>query len=933
MNLKIFNILLFSVLLILVKGYSQEIPPIQGFNYTDYGAEDQNWAITQDDALAIYVANNKGLLRYDGARWTLYPSPNGSILRSVNFINGKIYTGGYMEFGYWVKDEFGVMNYSSISNTLSIQLKEDEEFWNIISLEDNLIFQSLSRIYIYDTATEQVEVIESDTKITKLFKVGNTIYYQKFAQGIFKLINGAETLVESLNLLRDFVFINILETEQGILIHTKENGFYLLKNEQLTKINGVIGELLEDKSLYNSLKLRDGSILLGTVSKGLIQIDANGTIINVFNQDNGLSNNTVLALFEDAFGNVWLGLDNGINVINFNAAVKEFNDNLGLLGTVYTSAIYKGKLYLGTNQGLFSKPLNREGRFKLEEKTNGQVWGLSVYQNLLVCSHDKGTFVIDGNSIQRISGPEGTWKVIPVMNSERYYLQGNYDGLYVLDLSQRKILHKIEGFEISSRFFEFVNETQLLVSHEHKGVLKLKLDQGLNTVIEVETDSQYKGIKSSLVKFRNQIYFANKNGVYRFDAPKNDFLQEPELTKILANTNYVSGKMLTTEVSNKLWFFTENNLTNVAFSNISSSLIQESIPLKSSIRKTKDGYENILELGQHKYLIGTTEGYIVVDEKAFKPIEYPLSFEKITYYKLNQAVSNLPLNETLELQNKENNIHFNFSVPNFNKYFPVYYKYRLLNFNEAWSEWSEDAVAHFENLPHGQYKLEVKSKVGQQENQEVLTYEFIIKKPYYLTHVAIIIYGILFILIVFLIHNIYKAYYKAQKQKLIQEKERELEFKQMENQKQFMHYKNQNLQQNIENKNRELGISTMNIIKKNELLNDIKVELNKADSLDKVKKVVKLIDKNLKDSNDWKMFEEAFNNADKDFLKKIKSLHPSLTSNDLRLCAYLRLNLSSKEIAPLLNITPRSVEVKRYRLRKKLNLEHDDSLASYILEI
>ena len=79
-----------------------------------------------------------------------------------------------------------------------------------------------------------------------------------------------------------------------------------------------------------------------------------------------------------------------------------------------------------------------------------------------------------------------------------------------------------------------------------------------------------------------------------------------------------------------------------------------------------------------------------------------------------------------------------------------------------------------------------------------------------------------------------------------------------------------------------------------------------------------LINKNLNTTDDWKLFEEAFNNADKDFLKNLKQKHPELTSNDLRLCTYLRLNLSSKEIAPLLNISSRSVEVKRYRLRKKM---------------
>ena len=96
---------------------------------------------------------------------------------------------------------------------------------------------------------------------------------------------------------------------------------------------------------------------------------------------------------------------------------------------------------------------------------------------------------------------------------------------------------------------------------------------------------------------------------------------------------------------------------------------------------------------------------------------------------------------------------------------------------------------------------------------------------------------------------------------------------------------------------------------------------------------IKMIDKNLNNKDDWKFFEEAFNNADKDFLKKVKSTHPSLTNNDLRLCAYLRLNLSSKDIAPLLNISLSSVEIKRYRLRKKMQLTHNEGLTDLIQNI
>jgi len=184
-----------------------------------------------------------------------------------------------------------------------------------------------------------------------------------------------------------------------------------------------------------------------------------------------------------------------------------------------------------------------------------------------------------------------------------------------------------------------------------------------------------------------------------------------------------------------------------------------------------------------------------------------------------------------------------------------------------------------------------------------------------------------------MMHTLYRNYYKKQREQILQKTQRELELKELENKQQLMRFSNEALQQDVESKNRELAVSTMSLIKKNEFLNTIKEELKKTEGNQDINKVIKIIDKNINNTNDWKLFEEAFNNADKDFLKKVKSKHDALTPNDLKLCAYLRLNLSSKEIAPLLNISPRSVEVKRYRLRKKMNLPHEASLTNYILEI
>jgi DNA-binding CsgD family transcriptional regulator len=186
------------------------------------------------------------------------------------------------------------------------------------------------------------------------------------------------------------------------------------------------------------------------------------------------------------------------------------------------------------------------------------------------------------------------------------------------------------------------------------------------------------------------------------------------------------------------------------------------------------------------------------------------------------------------------------------------------------------------------------------------------------------------------VNKAYEKYYQKQKQKLIDENNKLLEFKELENEKQLMQVKNEQLIHDVDLKNRELAVSNMSLIKKDELLALIKEDLKKSDQENgnrSIKSVISTITRNINKDDSWNAFNEAFDNTDKDFLKKVKSLHVALTPNDLRLCAYLRLNLSSKEIAPMLNISVRSVEIKRYRLRKKMELSHEQGLVEYILSI
>ncbi len=915
---------------------SQELPPIQTFTPQDYGAEDQNWSISQDDDDFIYIANNKGLLEYNGARWRLYNSPNESIMRSVKVINNKIYTGCYMNFGFWERDKAGSLSYVSLSDDPNVKLKEDEEFWNIIEYDTWILFQSLDRIYIYNTIDQNINVIVSNTRITKACKAKETIYFQKLNEGIFKIQNGQEVLVTKASEIVDKIVTNILPLENGLLFHTKENGFFIFKDDKISIWKEQLSQILSDNSIYASIQLKDGSYILGTVSNGVIHLDNSGNVNFIMNQSNGMSNNTVLSILEDRLGNIWLGLDNGVNVINLNSPYKVYNDSLGDLGTIYTSAIFNDYLYLGTNQGLFYKPINSDARFNLISETNGQVWNLDIIDNTLFCSHDKGTFTVEKNKATKIFSDEGTWIVKTINGLPDLLIQGNYDGLYVLQKTPSnswELRNKIEGFDISARYFEFYGTESVFISHEYKGVYKLELNDNFQSVKSYVKDSISSGIKSGLVTYNDNLYYALDEGIYIYNDEEKTFLKDTILSDFYNQDTYVSGKLIHDKPNNRLWCFSENAIGYSEPAKLSSNLKTYNLAFPDDVRRTKAGYENILHYNQNKYILGTTKGYIIIDLDKTTHLEYQLKLNDVINYKLNEPAQFLNIKEHTVLQNKNNNLKFEYSVANYNKFSPTKYSYRLVGFNNEWSNWTHESQTLYENLPHGDFVFEVKSKIGNALSINTVDYKFKIEKPWYLKPLAIILYILGLLVFVILMHNIYKRYYKKQRLILLDKKERELEFKQLDTQKQLIQFKNKNLKQDIENKNRELGISTMNLIKKNELLSSIKKEISSAEQIGQLKNVIKLINKNLNATDDWKLFEEAFNNADKDFLKEIKGKHPSLTSNDLRLCAYLRLNLSSKEIAPLLNISPRSVEVKRYRLRKKMDLPHEESLTNYILSI
>ena len=911
---------------------AQDLPPIEKFTPEIYGGENQNWMISQSSNNYIYVANSGGLLEFNGTKWQLYPSPNSTDIRAVNVVNDRIYIGCFKEFGYYKKDSIGKLQYHSLVQKLkdssSDKSIDKENIWNILSYEEWILFQTQERIYFYNTLSNSFKIITSNNIITKVFRIKNTIYYHVTNEGLYKIEQGKPKLINENQVLKDDRIINIFTKSNQLIVQTNKSGFYLLTDNKLEIWNNAANNYIRTMSIFNSVQLEDGSFVLGTISNGIIHLSSDGDIKYHINHKNGLSNNTALSLFEDSDKNLWVGLDNGINCINIKSPMSVFNDAEGILGTVYVSKILNNYLYLGTNQGLFFKKLDSpENSFQFIKGTAGQVWNLFIFNDSeLFCGHHTGTYIIKKDKATLINNTPGTWSFRVFSKKENTLLQGNYSGLHVLQKENGiwVLKNKIRGFDNSARYFEIKNHNEVWISHGFKGVFKLKLNDNLTEATSVILTPELSiGKNSSLIKYKKDILYAYKEGIFKYDTVNKTFTYDSIISPLIERKNYMSGKLVTTK-NGRLWAFTRDNINYITTDNLTNKPKINQISIPSYLRKAMVGNENISLINNGKYLVGTANGYITLNLSKINYKEnYDIILNSVSLKNIENDKIEFNNNISGEFDYKPGSVIFNYSVPEYDKYLVVKYQYKLEGHFNKWSDWTDNAEVSFENLSFGDYTFKVQAKIGNKLSKNIVSYKFKVHKPWYLSNAALITYLLLLSSLIILIHRAYRKYYNKQHQ-----------LKQSANEELIVRINNEKLKQDIESKNRELAISTMSIIKKNEVLSSIKKELkNNGDESKDSSSIIKLIDKNINNTKDWQFFEEAFNNADKDFLDKVKNVHPNLTPNDLRFCAYLRLNLSSKEIAPLLNISVRSVEIKRYRLRKKMNLTHNESLVNHILEI
>ncbi|HEX5170824.1 MAG TPA: triple tyrosine motif-containing protein, partial [Cyclobacteriaceae bacterium] len=284
------------------------------------------------------------------------------------------------------------------------------------------------------------------------------------------------------------------------------------------------------------------------------------------------------------------------------------------------------------------------------------------------------------------------------------------------------------------------------------------------------------------------------------------------------------------------------------------------------------------------------------------------------------------------------------AAPQFPGKLNIQYSYWLKGLEEDWSPWQDMSFKEYNSLRPGHYVFHVRARslVGEQSSESA--YYFSVLPVWYQTTVAIIVFfmATIFVLLfsaLMVRRKIEKVRLKTQEEEREKRKVLELELERMTlaREKEAIKKDKDQLEEDVIYKSKELANYTMLLIKKRELLaeiqeslKDLRENVRNDSSRQKMRDLVRKIKVNLESEEHLQIFEANFERVHHEFFVELKTAYPDLTQKELRLCAFVRMNLTNKEIASILNISVRGVETARYRLRKRLSLNHKDDMAGFL---
>ncbi len=931
------------------------LPSITNYTKTTYQSGTQNWDIDQDTNGNVYFANNNGLLQFDGSTWQTYKIPNSNNVRSVKFDpkSGRVYVGAYNEFGYFESDESGTLSYVSLIPKIEDTAFRSTDFiWKIHLFEDEVIFQSFGAAYILKNDT--ITPLPSNGRFQFSFKAAEKLYFQEVTKGLLEYRNGSLVQLPGTTVFNAYEIWGIFSLGANkLLIATLEAGLFIHDGQAVFPWDTEANQFIKNNSSLGGVKVNDDFFVLNTVLGGILICNAEGEVVQQIDLNKGLKNNTVLSSFIDSSNNLWLGLDNGISYLNINSPFTYFSSSLNL-SSVYATVVHNGLLYVATNQGVFYHKLNasfKDDSFNLVEGTTAQSWNIQVIADQLICANNKGALVIDKDRVDRVLDHTGYFGFKEIPGHPDHIIGSHYGGFALFKTGPEglEFQNRIVGFNNSSKDFELDTDYVWLLRDQF--LFQLEFSENLN---EFATKNKFTSLNgkgsgiNTLKKIDDTLYFISENHFYTYSKELGVFKEDTALSELFSDLPIINS--IYKDAYGNLWYtYGQSNGIGVLMKSEGPGYTNVLEPFSNLSGNLVFNYLSVNTIDPKNIFIGLINGLAHYDSQFSREnMVRPKAFIRSFSYGDKTIVQGNPQHKSKEheLPYSDNNVRFTFSSPDFESSDNIQYSYQLEPFDKEWSNWSKQALKEYTNLKEGTYTMKVREKNSYGVVSDQASLIFTINPPWYRHYLAYTAYVMLGCLIIYLIRlqvqvkiRKNKYYETIEQRKLYLEKESKIRMEQYRLEKKIQKLNRDRLKTKILAKDKELVNNSLQVVKKNKTLSNIVQKLKEMDveSMNEETKsqlttLKKSITKEIS-GNSWKDLEKHIKNVHFEFLKRLKEKYPNISPRELDLSTYLLMNMSTKEIAEVMNISNGGVELARYRLRKKLGLSRKENLTGFLMNI
>lgn len=925
--------------------------PIQNFTPSDYKAGIQNIDFTQNRDMTLFVANNLGVLSFDGIKWKTHDFKTGKKKRSLAFDEraSRLYVGSQGEFGYFEKD----WAYTSLVGQIPIAQRAFDEVWDVFIVDEQVYFCTFKGIYIYDG--ENISVIQHPDGLERSFYSNGKLFTQS-QKGLLLEIEGNQLLKAYPQNQVGEILAGVIPQEGGYLLFYNSGQIEFTTAFGVSRAHPTLIEALSETYVNHVLQLSDTRLAISTQTAGLFLYDLQEQSIEQISTEDGLETNACLRSFQDYFGNLWIGMQNGMALVHINSPMRLLNQEINIQGSGYEAFETTDGTYYTTSNGIYYLA-NNSAACTFLAGAEGPAYGMQEIAGKIYAGHHTGLFLLEKGQAKRVAYTDGLWQIKQLKTKPNFAIGGTYSGLYLFQVKPEQpleVVQKIKGFDDTSRFFEEDADGNIWVGQYYKGLYQIRLSEDL-TKAEVRQVSGGTDLPIEeqiiLKNIDDDLYLATNSGVYQLNTHDGQLHEADLFSK---NIGPVPVYLIEQDNKNHVYVLTENTvgffqrISNNNYAYVPSSLYQLRYHLNNDLLHASVNIKNGV-------LFSANEGFIHYDPALEDPLKVGQTLVINRVYSVTQDTAlytRPPFGEkpemipdivmpasakVLQIQVES----FQFNDPN-NQQF----RYYLKGLDQGYGEWTPSAIKEYTNLRAGKYEFTAQTRnyLGQITSSQTL--QLIVQPPFYATTFAKFLYLLIGLGALAAILRYQRRRYRRKAQKIERSKQLELAAKQrklieMEQQKEqeLLQLKEEKMQSELQHVNNLLAASTMNLVVKNEFIESIKEELKTVkekgrglETKQALEKIVKEIDTTLRLQEDWEQFEYHFNKVHRDFLSRLRHDYPDLSPNEQKLCAFLRLNLNTKEIANLLHISLRGVEVARYRLRKKLQLAKGQNLSKFILE-